>query len=189
MSEEGRKDYRNVYRTRRNLAISLLDLAKNNPLNKISVTDICRNADISRNAYYAHYEGLYSQVESLEDMAVREIKSGFESILATPTKEGITQALTALSKNALSHRVLAEFLVCSSAQPHFAKRLKAACADSLESVISTLYPVFTEEARLYYRELFFDAMFSLYHTFLQQEKPDVALFVGFAVRIFLGGVE
>ena len=39
---------------------ALFDLLKEKPLNKITVTDICKMADINRSTFYSYYEDVYA---------------------------------------------------------------------------------------------------------------------------------
>ena len=41
---------------------ALFDLLKEKPLNKITVTDICKMADINRSTFYSYYEDVYAPV-------------------------------------------------------------------------------------------------------------------------------
>ena len=60
---------------------ALFDLLKEKPLNKITVTDICKMADINRSTFYSYYEdALISQVtgysvkENLSSLLTKLIK-------------------------------------------------------------------------------------------------------------------
>ena len=47
---------RRVRYTKTVLKQSLLELMKDRPIGKITVTEICRLADVNRNTFYAHYK-------------------------------------------------------------------------------------------------------------------------------------
>ncbi|WP_420640690.1 TetR/AcrR family transcriptional regulator [Candidatus Leptofilum sp.] len=62
-----KKEDRRVKYTKMVLKNSLLELLREKPVQKITVTEICRKADINRNTFYAHYhspENLLSQIEN-----------------------------------------------------------------------------------------------------------------------------
>ena len=71
---------RRVRYTKTVLKQSLLELMKDRPIGKITVTEICRLADVNRNTFYAHYKGpeeLLSVIEaelynSITDAIVRD---------------------------------------------------------------------------------------------------------------------
>lgn len=61
-----KKEDRRIKYTKMVLKNSLLELLRDKPIQKITVTEICRMADINRNTFYAHYfspENLLSQIE------------------------------------------------------------------------------------------------------------------------------
>ncbi|GJM40383.1 MAG: TetR family transcriptional regulator [Ardenticatenaceae bacterium] len=63
---EKKKEDRRIKYTKMVLKSSLLELLQEKPIQKITVTEICRRADINRNTFYAHYfspENLLSQIE------------------------------------------------------------------------------------------------------------------------------
>ena len=66
---EFKEDLR-IQKTRRDLRKSILNLLREKPLEKISVTEICDNAMINRMTFYKYYEDKFI----LLDDAFNEIK-------------------------------------------------------------------------------------------------------------------
>lgn len=61
------KENRRVTMTKRLLKDSLLELMAQKPISKISIKEICANADLNRTTFYTHYSdqiALYSEIES-----------------------------------------------------------------------------------------------------------------------------
>jgi len=52
------------------------------PASKITVTEICRRADINRGTFYLHYEGLPDVMDDLENEVYKEIVSFIHASLA-----------------------------------------------------------------------------------------------------------
>ena len=86
------KEYSCVKRTKKAFETSLADLAKENPLNKVTVKMLCEKAQLSRNAFYFHYKDINHLICEIEDSLIdRAIqltdefeKLGFpENVLAT----------------------------------------------------------------------------------------------------------
>ncbi len=77
--ENGKTDLRVRY-TKEILRGSLLELMKTNPINRITITDICRKADINRGTFYKHYADpfdLLRQIQNeLEDVIRRAVEKG-----------------------------------------------------------------------------------------------------------------
>jgi len=58
---------RRVRYTKMVLRDSILDLLKNKSLNQISITELCKAADINRNTFYKHYNTPYEIIREMED--------------------------------------------------------------------------------------------------------------------------
>lgn len=69
-----KKEDRRVRYTKKAIKDSFLDLFETKPLEKISVTEICSNADINRGTFYSHYSDPYDLKEKLEDEFLSTIR-------------------------------------------------------------------------------------------------------------------
>lgn len=84
-----RKEYRSAVRSRRMIRQAFLELLREKPYEKITVTDIVNRADINRSTFYAHYPDVRGLVESLMEQTVDksvELVSGlsFQGIFTDP---------------------------------------------------------------------------------------------------------
>ncbi|MCC8028230.1 MAG: TetR/AcrR family transcriptional regulator C-terminal domain-containing protein [Lachnospiraceae bacterium] len=59
---------------------ALFELLTDRPINKITVTDICKKADINRSTFYSYYEDVYALLTSIQNDL-------FEDIVFTLSKE------------------------------------------------------------------------------------------------------
>ena len=57
---------------------SLLELMKENPISKVTVTDICKKANINRNTFYSHYANQFELLSNIEDELYEEIRQVVE---------------------------------------------------------------------------------------------------------------
>jgi len=76
-----------VLRTRKNIIDSFLSLLELKPLEQISVTEICKKANCSRNTFYLHFpykEALYDHVV---DEFVNKVKDAFDPMDSLPEKD------------------------------------------------------------------------------------------------------
>lgn len=64
---------RRVRYTKQAIKDSLFELMKNNPVEKITVKELCTAADINRATFYAHYETLTALLEEIEVEKSREL--------------------------------------------------------------------------------------------------------------------
>ena len=69
------KEYSCVKKTKRAFANSLVQLSKNRQLNKITVKEICEKAELSRNAFYFHYEDINALIRDIEDSVIEDIEA------------------------------------------------------------------------------------------------------------------
>jgi len=60
-----KKEYRSAIRSRRLINQAFLELLREKPFEKITVTDIVKRADINRSTFYAHYPDVRGLVEVL----------------------------------------------------------------------------------------------------------------------------
>lgn len=58
---------------------SLISLMRAKPLAKITVTEICKVAEINRATFYAHYSDPFALLRSIEDDMMAEIGAGLEN--------------------------------------------------------------------------------------------------------------
>ena len=61
-----KREYRSAVRSRRLIREAFLDLLREKPYEKITVTDIVRRADINRSTFYAHYQDIWALVEECQ---------------------------------------------------------------------------------------------------------------------------
>lgn len=66
-----KKVYRSALRSRRLIRQAFLELLKEKPFEKITVTDIVNQADINRSTFYAHYPDIYGVVDEIETEVVQ----------------------------------------------------------------------------------------------------------------------
>lgn len=69
----GTKGNRRIIYTKKVISESLLELLKTNEIHKITVTDICKKADINRGTFYAHYKDPFDLLESMENNLFNKI--------------------------------------------------------------------------------------------------------------------
>lgn len=80
----GIKGNRRILYTKKIIKESLLELLENKKIHQITVTDICRNADINRGTFYTHYKDAYDLLQSMEDELFNQI---LEYIEETPLED------------------------------------------------------------------------------------------------------
>lgn len=66
--------------TKRHIVSSFLYLCDQKPWEKITVIEICRQAEITRGTFYQYFGDIYDLVEQLEESLLTDLKSRFDSI-------------------------------------------------------------------------------------------------------------
>ena len=70
------KDKR-IEKTLKNIENSFLDLLETKKFQNITVTDICKKANINRCTFYAHYDNTFVLLETLQKKLVNEFLESF----------------------------------------------------------------------------------------------------------------
>ncbi len=79
---------------------SLLELMKEKPINKITITEICKHADINRNTFYSYFTTPDDLLCQIENDLYDEIRDSVESSLQISTiSSSLLEIFTAISKN------------------------------------------------------------------------------------------
>lgn len=84
--KELKQDRKTRY-TRMVLQDSLVELMKLKPISKITIKEICENADINRTTFYAHFTDQYDLLHTIEDQTLLWAKKMLTSLIETDIKE------------------------------------------------------------------------------------------------------
>ena len=68
-------EYRSAIRSRKLINAALADLLQEKPLDKITVTDIVKRAELNRGTFYAHYADVQDVINHLIEQTLSEILS------------------------------------------------------------------------------------------------------------------
>lgn len=64
---------RRVRMTKNMMKEAVLELLEQKPLDKITVTDVCENADVNRSTFYAYYEDIVQLLREIEDDVLNQL--------------------------------------------------------------------------------------------------------------------
>ena len=71
---------RRVVRTKRSIRMALTKLLASKPLGEITVTELCKAADINRKTFYNYYSDVSMVVDEIEDEIAQEFASSINKI-------------------------------------------------------------------------------------------------------------
>ncbi|MBQ2902795.1 MAG: TetR/AcrR family transcriptional regulator C-terminal domain-containing protein [Clostridia bacterium] len=131
-------EYRSSIRSKNLIKKAVAKLIHEKALQKITVSDIIREADISRGTFYAHFADVSSVIEQIESEEMHNLmeyvdKFGFENIM-TETERFIELLCEYLSRDMEYYRMLTQ----SNILNNFIWRLVDVYYDKLFSSISSL---------------------------------------------------
>lgn len=75
------KQNRKTRYTRMVLQDSLIELMQQKPISKITIKEICENADINRTTFYAHFTDQYHLLQSIEDETLSWAKDTITNLI------------------------------------------------------------------------------------------------------------
>lgn len=100
------KESRKTRYTRMVLQESLFELMKEKPITKITIKELCENADINRTTFYSYYNDQYDLLRKIEDEALSWVKEALSNLISQTDKyetmkilEGIFQYFVENSKH------------------------------------------------------------------------------------------
>lgn len=73
-------EYRNSIRSRKLICEALLELMNEKPLEKITVTDIAKRADVNRGTFYLHYDNINDVISELQNALIAQMDQYFSDL-------------------------------------------------------------------------------------------------------------
>jgi AcrR family transcriptional regulator len=115
-----KKADRRIRYTKMVIKQALFGLMKKNPINKITVTEICELADINRGTFYTYYTDPYDLMTQVENELFSEVNNAIQKSLETSTpSEMLVEILEYIAEN----RDLCETLLGPNGDKDFVRRL------------------------------------------------------------------
>lgn len=119
------QESRRVRMTKRMLKDSLLELLEKNPLNKITIKDICDNADVNRTTFYVYYESIEQLLADIENDVFAQIPLSRDVPTADSHNEFL-EMLTTFFEYVRSNKQVFEILILKTDNSAFYARMIAA---------------------------------------------------------------
>ncbi len=82
------KENRKTRYTRMVLQDSLFELMEAKPITKITIKELCENADINRSTFYAYYTDQYDLLRKIEDETLLWVKESLSNLISKTDKDG-----------------------------------------------------------------------------------------------------
>ena len=128
---------RRVKYTKMVLRQSLLELMKEQPINKITTTELCRHADINRNTFYTHYSSPGDLLSQIENELFAEINQSFVRSMKAET---ISTLLLEIFQVIIKNEDLCKILFSEFGDKVFLKRIMYIAHDRCLEEWGTMVP-------------------------------------------------
>lgn len=101
------KESRRITMTKTLLKESLLELLKEKPLPKITIKEICENADVNRSTFYLHYVDQFALCDEIENDSVEKINTCLAKVSMENNRvEGLIEFLSYMKSNGELFKIL-----------------------------------------------------------------------------------
>ena len=115
-----KKTDRRILKTKRVLRESLLYLLKEQPIQKISVSLLCKKSDINRSTFYTYYSSPMNLLESIEDEILNTLE---EDMIQFEKENSISQLMNSIIFYISEHKQLVRLLFSDHGDPGFQNKL------------------------------------------------------------------
>lgn len=105
----GIKGNRRILYTKKVIKESLIELLQDKEIHEITVTDICKKANINRGTFYTHYKDAYDLLQSIEDELFNQI---LKYVIETPIEKHLNTLLINIFELIAENKSLCKILFC-----------------------------------------------------------------------------
>lgn len=116
--------YRNSLRSKQMLRQAFIDLLAERDVEKITVAEITRRADLSRNTFYAHYQDVYAILEEIQAEYLDSLNAYIDEAIKNDEIEDPLPLLKRVIDFINSERATAKVLIGKREAPVFIDKLR-----------------------------------------------------------------
>jgi AcrR family transcriptional regulator len=129
---------------------SFLALAKQKPISKITVKEICQDADINRATFYAHYADQYDLLRQTEDEFLEDINRHLGSASHDCTEGESVEMLTRIFEYVRENADVCAVLLCEKGDIIFQKQVMMITQKQFISDMTSVKTISKEDAEYLY---------------------------------------
>lgn len=127
---------RRIKYTRKVLSETLLGLLKTKPVEKISITELCKCSDINRATFYLHYRSVYELLHEIQDTFYNSIKADIEALIQDGTNQS---TLSLLIRKIGDNKELCEALFLTKGEKSFQEKIISIAKDEITRIWPKTY--------------------------------------------------
>lgn len=163
---EERKEYSCVKRTKKTFQDTLAKLAREKPLNKITVKALCEAAGLSRNAFYFHYADIDALIEEIEDDFYNTVVDHLEMFEKIGYPGNVQETVKLLTNKFLANRDIGLMLLDGQRAVSFVPRLNQMFADFNAQYFHNFHPNSSRAAYDYFFTFIGEGYYAMVRRFL-----------------------
>lgn len=165
----GIKGNRRVIYTKKVIKDSLVELLQTKEIHQITVTDICKTADINRGTFYTHYKDAYDLLESIEDEIFNLITQYIDE---TPANEYADTLILKVLHLIIENKNLCKVLFCKQNDNRIIERiLYVASKADFEQLINASNTL-SKSYLNYYIRFSVGGTLAIIQTWLENDLPE-----------------
>ena len=163
------KEYRCVQRTKQTLQDAFVQLSIRNPGSKITVTQLCEEAGMSRNAFYFHYADLDELFLEIENGILDEMRARLVELERIGFPENVLGSINALVEIVLAHREVSEMLMSPAYFTSFSGKSYDIFSDFNYKYFQKYNRNSSRETFDFYYTFISDGFWGMFRRYLQQQ--------------------
>lgn len=164
-----KKEYRSAVRSRKMIRKAFMELLREKPFEKITVTDIVNRAEINRSTFYAHYPDVMGVIDEIQEEIIEYTQRAlaemdFSEFFDNPMPL-LQNIIKLLEENSELYRLLSKSNIATKQLGH----LKAILIDKTKSTIA-MNEQYKQDQRIdFYIRFFMGGMVDVYSQWLNRE--------------------
>lgn len=168
---EERKEYSCVRRTKRTFQTALARLAKDRPLNKITVKALCEEAQLSRNAFYFHYADIDALITEIEEDFFSAIDAKLAELERIGFPDNVLAILQQVAALLFADRDIALMLLDGQRAAVFVPRLNQVFCDFSYQYFHGFHPNSSRVAYDYFFTFLGEGFYAMLRRYLLSGDP------------------
>ena len=141
---------RRVKYTRMVIKESFIDLLEKKDISRITIKEICENADINRATFYAHYSDQYELLRKIEDEFLDNIRDYLDELDQKIYKENPVLLVEKIFEYIKENAKLCKLLLSERGGLNFQKRVMVLVYDTIINELSGITRITKEDADYVY---------------------------------------
>lgn len=165
----GVKGNRRVLYTKKVIKESLIELLQTKEIHEVTVTDICKKADINRGTFYSHYKDAFDLLQSMEDELFDQILKYIQEV---PIKEYNSVLLLNVLKLIKENKDLCKVLFCNQRDGSILSRILVIASQIDIRKIFDNSSLIDDTLANYYMRYSVGGCLSIIETWLENDLPE-----------------